>query len=110
MSSSHENGEAESQPEEIAASESRQIEIDFHALIDLLSHHLYTDKSAVIRELLSNANDSLIARKREGGFGDEEGDDPHLGDREAAQLVIRDNGIGMSKKDLIEYLSTIEPA
>ena len=49
-----------------------QIEIDFPALIDLLSNHLYKDKSAVIRELLSNANDSLITRKREFGFADDD--------------------------------------
>jgi HSP90 family molecular chaperone len=84
-----------------------QIDIDFHALIDLLSYHLYKDKSAVIRELLSNANDSLIARKRESGFGNEEPMIRLWLDPQAARLVVQDNGRGMSKEDLIEYLSTI---
>ena len=59
------------QDAEAAEMTTAQIDIDFAALIDLLSNHLYRDKSAVIRELLSNANDSLINRKREGGLAPE---------------------------------------
>jgi len=85
----------------------KQIDINFPALINLLSHHLYKDKSAVLRELLSNANDALIARNRESGF---KGEKPMIRlwlDHGTARLIVKDNGIGMSSTDLIDYLSTI---
>ena len=84
------------------------MDIDFRALIDLLSNHLYKDKSSVIRELLSNANDALYAREKE-----------LISENErliirlwldhgtTTQLIVKDNGIGMSKDDLIHYLATI---
>lgn len=81
--------------------------VDFTALIELLADFLYRDKSAVIRELLANANDALIARKREFGFDQ---DEPWIRiwlDRSAGQMVVQDNGIGMSHGELIDYLSTI---
>src|SRR5436190_17087005 len=84
-----------------------QIDIDFAALIDLLSNHLYRDKSAAIRELLSNANDSLITCKRECGFAKEGPEIRIWLDPQAAQLVVKDNGIGMSKSDLTNYLARI---
>lgn len=86
---------------------SAQIEVDFPALIELLSHHLYRDKSAAIRELLSNANDSLIARREAHGFGEEEPAIRIWLDPGTAQLVVKDNGVGMSKNDLTNYLSKI---
>jgi molecular chaperone HtpG len=91
-----------------SAQEERLIDIDFTSLISLLSHHLYReDSSPVIRELLSNANDSLITRKREFGF-EQGGPEIRIWlDAEAAQLVVKDNGIGMTKNDLISYLSCI---
>jgi HSP90 family molecular chaperone len=95
------------QDAEAAEMTTAQIDIDFAALIDLLSNHLYRDKSAVIRELLSNANDSLINRKREGGLAPEGAVIRIWLDPEAAQLVVKDNGIGMSKSDLMKYLATI---
>lgn len=84
-----------------------QIDIDFGGLIDLLSNHLYKDKSAVIRELLSNSNDSLIKRCRQKEFNSENALIQIWLDSKSAQLIIQDNGIGMSEDDLIKYLSTI---
>lgn len=84
-----------------------EFDIDFHALIDLLCNFLYKDKSAAIRELLSNANDSLIICKREIGFGNQEPAIRLWLDPQAAQLVVKDNGIGMSKDELMKYLATI---
>lgn len=99
----------ESQNVSEGAKELRQIEIDFPGIIELVSHHLYRDRSAAVRELLSNANDSLNVRKEEIGFGEEKPVirlwvDHH---RNTARLVVKDNGIGMSKDDLTNYLSTI---
>jgi len=83
-----------------------QIEIDFHGLIDLLSNQLYKDKSAAIREILSNANDALRARIRE---GHDEAYSPSIRIwlDQSGRLAVRDNGIGMSETDLKQYLATI---
>ena len=81
--------------------------VDFPSLISLLSNFLYKDKSAAIRELLSNADDALVARKREDGVGLTRPEIRIWLDHQAARLTIADNGIGMSKTDLTDYLATI---
>ncbi len=87
--------------------ENLQFDINFLGLIDLLSNHLYRDKSEVLRELLSNASDSLYRRKEESGFETEEASIRLWIDPATINLIIRDNGIGMSRNDLIKYLATI---
>jgi HSP90 family molecular chaperone len=90
--------------------EQLQFDIDFKGLIDILTNHLYTENGAVIRELISNANDSLVIRQREYGFGN---DSPAIRlwlettEQQRKRLIIKDNGVGMSKSDLVNYLSTI---
>ena len=86
---------------------SHDIDIDFKSLVDLLSVHLYSDKSAAIRELLSNANDALIACEREHKLNEDESAIHIWLTRKSVQLVVSDNGIGMSEDDLLRYLGTI---
>ncbi|MFX0132602.1 MAG: ATP-binding protein [Candidatus Hodarchaeota archaeon] len=102
-----ENEKEKSSKASVTNTEDLKIDINFDALVELFSVYLYKDKSAAIRELLSNANDSLIIRKRETGFDKE---DPMIRlwlDSESASLIVKDNGSGMSRQDLIEYLSVV---
>ncbi len=82
-------------------------------LLDLMIHSLYSDKDIFLRELISNASDAadklrFEALQNEGLY---EGDSDlkiHIGvDRAARTITITDNGIGMSRDEVIENIGTI---
>jgi molecular chaperone HtpG len=81
-------------------------------LLHLLSHSLYQSKEIALRELISNASDALDKR-RYAALTDSAGrDDEPLRikldpDAEANRLVLSDNGIGMTRDDLVNNLGTI---
>ncbi|MGZ3623926.1 MAG: molecular chaperone HtpG [Ktedonobacteraceae bacterium] len=82
-------------------------------LLDLMIHSLYSNKEIFLRELISNASDALD-RLRFAALSDEtlnEGDTDlkiHIAyDKEAHTITIRDNGIGMSRDEVIEHIGTI---
>ncbi|WP_165855323.1 molecular chaperone HtpG [Marinobacter sp. JSM 1782161] len=82
-------------------------------LLHLMIHSLYSNKEIFLRELVSNASDAedklrFAALKDDGLFED----DPDLRirlayDKEANTVTLSDNGIGMSRDDVIENLGTI---
>jgi len=82
-------------------------------LLHLMIHSLYSNREIFLRELISNASDACD-RLRFAAIADESllADDPELGirvelDEAAATLSVSDNGIGMSREDVIEQLGTI---
>jgi molecular chaperone HtpG len=80
-------------------------------LLHLLSHSLYQNKEIAIRELVSNASDA-IDRFRHVTLTDSEQNADDLGifldpDSEKKILTIRDNGIGMTRDELVTNLGTI---
>jgi molecular chaperone HtpG len=82
-------------------------------LLDLMIHSLYSNKEIFLRELISNASDA-IDRLRFDMLSDEtlhEDDaDPVIRvsfDKEARTITISDNGIGMSRSEVIEHIGTI---
>ncbi|ROR32750.1 molecular chaperone HtpG [Inmirania thermothiophila] len=91
--------------------------VDFQAevrqVLDLVIHSLYSNKEIFLRELVSNASDACD-RLRFEALGDEalyEGD-TELAiridvDRKARTLTVTDNGIGMSREEVLENLGTI---
>ncbi len=90
---------------------------DFQAetrqLLDIVIHSLYSNKEIFLRELISNASDALD-RLRFEALSDESlmGDDDHLHIRldanpDARTLTVSDNGIGMSRDEVIENIGTI---
>ena len=82
-----------------------EMQFDFDGLIQLLAHHLYSEKNVFIRELIQNSHDSIQRRKAvEDGFGGRIDIETRPAD---LQFSIRDNGIGMSQQDLQDYLSSI---
>ncbi len=93
--------------------ETMQFETEIQQLLDLLIHSLYSHKEIFLRELISNASDALDKLKFKSQTDQGLlGDDTELKirievDREARTLSVIDNGIGMTREELIENLGTI---
>lgn len=82
-------------------------------LMQLMIHSLYSNKEIFLRELISNASDAADKLRFEAiGAPDLLKDDPELRihlsfDSEAGTLSVTDNGIGMSRDEIIDNLGTI---
>ncbi|WP_150306290.1 molecular chaperone HtpG [Pseudomonas saliphila] len=82
-------------------------------LLHLMIHSMYSNKEIFLRELISNASDASDKLRFEAIAKPELLEDqPDLririsGDEEARTLTIEDNGIGMSRDEVIENLGTI---
>jgi molecular chaperone HtpG len=82
-------------------------------LLQLMIHSLYSNKEIFLRELISNASDAADKLRFEGiAHPDWYGDDPELKikvefDKAARTISISDNGIGMSREEVISNLGTI---
>ena len=99
-------------------SEARQpTTFDFKAevkqLLHLMVHSLYSNKEIFLRELISNASDANDRLRFESlSQPDLLADDPELAirvalDPDAGTLTVSDNGIGMSRDEIVEQLGTI---
>lgn len=81
-------------------------------LLDLVVHSLYSEREIFLRELVANAADAIDRRRFE-ALSDEALALPEnagiriSADKEAKTLTISDDGIGMSRDDLIAHLGTI---
>jgi molecular chaperone HtpG len=82
-------------------------------LLELVIHSLYTKHEIFLRELISNASDALDRLSLE-ALTDPDRLTPgetleiHLDvDPAARRLTIRDNGIGMSRAEVIDHIGTI---
>lgn len=82
-------------------------------LLQLMIHALYSNKEIFLRELVSNASDALD-KLRFLSVKDDSlvAEDSELRieidfDKDAGTLTIRDNGVGMSKEEVVQNLGTI---
>jgi len=82
-------------------------------ILDLMIHSLYSNKEIFLRELISNASDA-IDRLRFEIFSRPELDEDSgplqirvLFDSGARTITVSDNGIGMSRAEVIEHIGTI---
>jgi molecular chaperone HtpG len=82
-------------------------------LLDLMIHSLYSNKEIFLRELISNASDA-IDRLRFAALSDEslnENDTDlkiHVAyDKDARTITVSDNGIGMTRAEVVEHIGTI---
>ena len=93
--------------------ESRAFEADVAKLLNLIVHSVYSDKEVFVRELISNAADACEKLRYEAiARPDLLGDDPTLRitlliDADNKCLTVEDNGIGMSREDMVQGLGTI---
>ena len=96
-----------------ASQETMGFQAEVRQLLQLMIHSLYSNKEIFLRELISNASDAADRLRFEALAnsdllkGDSELKIRVVLDKEAKTIAVTDNGIGMSRDDLIENLGTI---
>ncbi|GHE76151.1 molecular chaperone HtpG [Streptomyces vinaceus] len=94
--------------------ETLEFQAETRQLLRLVIHSIYSNKDIFLRELISNASDALdklrLASLTDTGLTEYGSADLHISlevDKDARTLTIRDNGIGMTRDDLVELIGTI---
>ncbi|MGN5381395.1 molecular chaperone HtpG [Streptomyces lasalocidi] len=91
--------------------ETLEFQAEARQLLQLMVHSIYSNKDIFLRELISNASDALDKRRLAGLTDDRlRGEDPHIAveaDKDARTLTVRDNGIGMTREDVVGLIGTI---
>lgn len=93
--------------------ETLEFQAEAQQLLQLMVHSIYSNKDVFLRELIANASDALDKLRLE-AFRDKDLEvdtsDLHIAievDREQRTLTVRDNGIGMSRDDVVSLIGTI---
>ncbi|WP_165310610.1 molecular chaperone HtpG [Vibrio ziniensis] len=96
-----------------ANKETRGFQSEVKQLLHLMIHSLYSNKEIFLRELISNASDAADKLRFQALSNPElyQGD-ADLGvklsfDKETKTITISDNGIGMTRENVIDHLGTI---
>lgn len=99
--------------EETGTVETLEFQSEARQLLQLMIHSIYSNKDIFLRELVSNASDALDKLKLE-TYRDKDlradTDNLHIEillDSDARTLTVRDNGIGMSRDDVVNLIGTI---
>lgn len=93
--------------------ETYEFQAESRQLLQLVVHSIYSNKDIFLRELISNASDALDKLRLESlrdGDLDVDTSDLHIAlepDRERRTLTVRDNGIGMSRDEVVGLIGTI---
>jgi molecular chaperone HtpG len=90
-----------------------EFQAEARQLLDLMVHSVYSDKDSFLRELISNASDALDKLRIE-AFRNKDLDvdtsDLHIqieADKDARTLTVRDNGIGMTRAEVVDLIGTL---
>ncbi|WP_054811608.1 molecular chaperone HtpG [Nocardia arizonensis] len=93
--------------------EQLEFQAETHQLLELMIHSVYSNKDTFLRELISNASDALDKLRLE-SFKDKDlhvdTSDLHIElevDKDARTLTVRDNGIGMSRAEVVDLIGTL---
>ena len=95
------------------AKETHEFQAETKQLLDLMIHSIYTNREIFLRELISNASDAIDKLHFESLTNRDilEGSDAYeiflVPDKESKTLTISDNGIGMSRAEVVENIGTI---
>ena len=96
-----------------SAKETLGFQAEVKQLLQLMIHSLYSNKEIFMRELISNASDAadklrFEALENPALYGDEADLKIHVAfDKAARTITIADNGIGMSREEVIANIGTI---
>ncbi|MDO9205957.1 MAG: molecular chaperone HtpG [Methylotenera sp.] len=110
---SAETAQKETSQKETHPKESMAFQAEVKQLLQLMIHSLYSNKEIVLRELISNASDAADKLRFEaianGALfeGDSELKIRVAFDKDARTVTITDNGIGMSREEVIANIGTI---
>ncbi|GAA1840012.1 molecular chaperone HtpG [Actinomadura bangladeshensis] len=99
----------------LPAEETFSFQAEAAQILDLMANSLYSDKEIFLRELISNSSDAIDRFRIERftapeATGKETDDEPRIRvgfDRDARTITIADNGIGMSRDEVIGNIGTI---
>ncbi|MDG6777523.1 molecular chaperone HtpG [Thiomicrorhabdus sp. zzn3] len=97
----------------MSALETHAFQTEVNQLLKLMIHALYSNKEIFLRELISNASDALDKLRFEAvsddslNEGDEELAIQVSFDKDARTITIADNGIGMTRDEVIANIGTI---
>src|SRR6201986_449146 len=93
--------------------EQLEFQAEARQLLDLMVHSVYSNKDSFLRELISNASDALDKLRLEAFRNkalDVDTSDLHIEievDKAARPLTIRDNGIGMTRAEVVDLIGTL---
>jgi len=97
----------------VGEAQTQDFQAETKKILDIVARSLYSDKEIFVRELISNASDTL-ERVRHFMLTGEPICDTNLPleinisvDDKKKQLIIQDSGVGMSKEELIQNLGKI---
>ena len=97
----------------MSTQESFSFQAEVVQILDLMVHSLYSNKEIFLRELISNASDAIDRLRLELLAQSEL---PEAGgplqirvsyDKDARTITVADNGIGMSRQEVIDHIGTI---
>ncbi|NEW58421.1 molecular chaperone HtpG [Nocardia cyriacigeorgica] len=93
--------------------EQLEFQAETHQLLELMIHSVYSNKDTFLRELISNASDALDKLRLE-SYKDKDlhvdTSDLHIElevDTDGRVLTVRDNGIGMSRAEVVDLIGTL---
>src|SRR5271166_1932032 len=93
--------------------EQLEFQAEARQLLDLMVHSVYSNKDSFLRELISNASDALDKLRIEALRNkdlDVDTSDLHIEievDKDARTLTVRDNGIGMTREEVVDLIGTL---
>jgi molecular chaperone HtpG len=93
--------------------EQLEFQAEARQLLDLMIHSVYSNKDSFLRELISNASDALDKLRLEAFRNKDlivDTSDLHIDidvDKDARTLTVRDNGIGMTREDVVGLIGTL---
>jgi molecular chaperone HtpG len=96
-----------------ASKETLEFQTEARQILHLMTHSLYSNKEIFLRELISNASDACDKLRFEALADDSlYGGDSELSihvdfDEDAKTITVSDNGIGMSRQEVIDNVGTI---
>lgn len=93
--------------------EQMEFQAEARQLLDLMVHSIYSNKDSFLRELISNASDALDKLRIEAFRNKDlevDTSDLHIEievDKAARTLTVRDNGIGMTRDEVVGLIGTL---
>ena len=90
--------------------EKLEFQADISELMNLIIHAFYSNRDVFLREVISNASDALDKQRHADLLASKTNEVYRIrvsASPDAKQLLLEDTGVGMSKEDLVNNLSTI---